>query len=94
MLKIELWRGLGASLETHGTWTDAQRGIALDLLGIHPEFRDAATPADPIEGDVLEAAQGAGRRRGLRGSKSSATASLPCATTTSAPSPSRPWAPS
>ncbi len=55
VLKIELWRGLGSSLERHKTWTDAQRSMALDLLGIHPDFRDAETPADPIEGDVFEA---------------------------------------
>ncbi len=54
VLKIELWRGLGSSLERHQTWTDAQRSIALDLLAIHPDFRDAETPADPAEGDVLE----------------------------------------
>jgi hypothetical protein len=58
-LKLELWRALGASLEAHQAWTDAQRGIALDLLGIHPDFRDAATPADPAGGDVLA------RRRAL-----------------------------
>ncbi|HEY2158642.1 MAG TPA: hypothetical protein VGH33_23630 [Isosphaeraceae bacterium] len=54
-LKIELWHGLASSLERHKTWTDAQRSLALDLLGIRPELRDAETPADPIEGDVLGA---------------------------------------
>ncbi len=54
-MMIELWRGLGASLESNATWTDAQRGLALDLLAIHPELRDAETPVDPVEGDVLEA---------------------------------------
>jgi hypothetical protein len=54
-LKIELWRGLSASLERHKTWTDAQRSLALDLLGVRPELRDAATPVDPAEGDAFEA---------------------------------------
>jgi hypothetical protein len=54
-LMIDLWRGLAASLEKHRTWTDPQRSLALDLLGIHPELRDAETPVDPMGGDVLEA---------------------------------------
>ncbi len=54
-LMLDLWRGLAASLEKHRTWTDPQRSLALDLLGIRPELRDAETPVDPIEGDVLEA---------------------------------------
>ncbi len=41
-MMLEFWRGLGASLEKNGTWTDAQRSLALDLLGIHP-----AAPATP-----------------------------------------------
>ena len=36
------------------TWTDAQRSLALDLLGVRPELRDAETPVDPAVGDVLE----------------------------------------
>jgi hypothetical protein len=54
-LKRELWRGLAASLERHATWTESQRSLALDLLGIHPDLRDAETPVDPAVGDALEA---------------------------------------
>ena len=54
-LMLEFWRGLASSLERHKTWTDAQRSLALDLLGVHPELRDAETPADPAEGDAFEA---------------------------------------
>ena len=53
-LMLEYWRGLAASLEKHRTWTDAQRSLVLDLLAVHPELRDAETPIDPAEGDVLE----------------------------------------
>ncbi|HEY2156756.1 MAG TPA: hypothetical protein VGH33_14085, partial [Isosphaeraceae bacterium] len=53
-LMIDLWRGLGASLEKHRTWTDPQRRLALDLLGIHRELRDAETPVDPIDGDIFQ----------------------------------------
>ena len=55
---IESWRGLAAGLERHRTWTDAQRSLALDLLGVRPELRDAGTPVDPIAGDVLEVRRG------------------------------------
>ena len=55
---VGFWRGLSASLERHGTWTDAQRSLALDLLGIHPDLRDAETPVDPAEGDAFEARRG------------------------------------
>jgi hypothetical protein len=54
-LMLECWRGLSSSLERHRTWTDAQRSLALDLLGIRPELRDAETPVDPAGGDALEA---------------------------------------
>ncbi len=54
-LMLDSWRGLAASLEKNKTWTDAQRSLALDLLGVHPALRDAETPVDPNEGDVLEA---------------------------------------
>ena len=57
-LMLELWRGLSSGLERHKTWTDAQRALALDLLGVRPEFRDAATPVDPAAGDVLEIRRG------------------------------------
>jgi hypothetical protein len=54
-LMLRRWAGLASSLERHRTWTDAQRSMALDLLGVHPELRDAETPVDPGEGDVFEA---------------------------------------
>jgi hypothetical protein len=54
-LKLELWRGLASSLEKHATWTDAQRSLALDLLGVHPQLRDSETPVDPAVGDALAA---------------------------------------
>ena len=57
-LMLDLWRGLAASLERHATWTDAQRSLALDLLGVRPEFRDAETPVDPAGGDALEIRRG------------------------------------
>ena len=54
-LMLECWRGLASSLERHKTWTEAQRSLALDLLGVRPELRDAETPVDPAGGDALEA---------------------------------------
>jgi hypothetical protein len=56
-LMLEYWRGLSASFERHRTWTEAQRSMALDLLGVHPELRDAETPVDPARGEVDEARQ-------------------------------------
>ena len=53
-LMLDLWKGLRASLDRHKTWTDNQRSIALDLLGIHRDLRDASTPVDPAEGDVYQ----------------------------------------
>jgi hypothetical protein len=43
----KLWKALSAQLEANGDWTEDQRGMALDLLGIAPEFRDGRTPLDP-----------------------------------------------
>ncbi len=54
-LMLEYWRGLASGLDRHATWTEAQRSLALDLLGVHPDLRDAETPVDPAEGDALEA---------------------------------------
>ncbi len=45
-LMIDRWRALGAILERHGEWTEAQTSMALDLLGTPRELRD---PLDPIE---------------------------------------------
>jgi hypothetical protein len=50
-VKIDLWTGLAAILNRHKVWTDPQRSMALDLLGIHPELRDAGTPLDDLNGD-------------------------------------------
>jgi hypothetical protein len=52
-LMIRRWKGLRSSLDRHQTWTDNQRSHALDLLGIHPDFRDAETPVDPVDGDLF-----------------------------------------
>ena len=52
-LMITRWTGLRSSLDRHQTWTDNQRSHALDLLGIHPDFRDAETPIDRADGDEL-----------------------------------------
>jgi hypothetical protein len=54
-LMITFWKGLLAQLERHGEWTGPQRSLALDLLGVHKSLRDAATPVDPIGGDVVAA---------------------------------------
>ena len=34
------WQGLGRALENTGAWTDAQKKLALDLLGTPKEFRE------------------------------------------------------
>ena len=44
-LMLQWWAGLSGSLVGHGAWTDAQRSLALDLLGVRRELRDAATPS-------------------------------------------------
>ena len=54
-LKRESWLGLAAGLEADGRWTEAQQSLALDLLGVRPELRDAETPVDPAIGDALAA---------------------------------------
>ena len=54
-LKLESWRGLGSGLALHGTWTEAQRSLASDLLGVRRELRDAETAVDPAGGDAFEA---------------------------------------
>jgi hypothetical protein len=51
-LKLDLWRGLASRLERHDDWTDPQRSLALDLLGVHRNLRDSTTPVDPASGDV------------------------------------------
>jgi len=39
---ITRWRGLAAALDGGGRWSEAQASLALDLLGVPLEFRDAA----------------------------------------------------
>jgi hypothetical protein len=51
-LMIGLWLGLASRLDRHDDWTDRQRSLALDLLGVNRDLRDSATPVDPAEGDV------------------------------------------
>ncbi len=49
---IERWELLGAILKNTGAWTDEQRRLALDLLGVPAELRDGGDilpPADDIE---------------------------------------------
>jgi hypothetical protein len=45
-LMITFWKGLLSHLDRHGEWTDPQRSLALDLLGVHKSLRDAETPID------------------------------------------------
>ena len=47
-LLADRWTGLGRVLAETGAWTDAQRELALDLLGFPRELRGATTPVDPI----------------------------------------------
>jgi hypothetical protein len=54
-LKVTFWKGLLSHLDRHGVWTDPQRSLALDLLGIHKTLRDAATPVDPPVADIVGA---------------------------------------
>jgi hypothetical protein len=50
------WTRLGQVLEKTGTWTESQRTLALDLLGVPAEFRDAGfTPIDPPNGEDFQA---------------------------------------
>ena len=43
----DFWTRLGQVIETSGTWTDAQRELALNLLGVPWEFREPGqTPLD------------------------------------------------
>jgi hypothetical protein len=46
-LMIERWEGLGRILRETGGWTEPQRALALDLLGVPAELRDGTTAVDP-----------------------------------------------
>jgi hypothetical protein len=39
-LQVDYWTRLGVAIERAGAWTDAQRHMALDLLGVPPELRE------------------------------------------------------
>jgi hypothetical protein len=41
------WKALSVEIEANGDWTEDQRDMALDLLGVAPEFRDGTTRLDP-----------------------------------------------
>ncbi len=47
---IGRWDRLGESLSKAGEWSEADRSIALDLLGLHPGLRAGRTPIDAPEG--------------------------------------------
>ena len=52
---LDRWRALGAALMERGTWTEAQRVLAVNLLGTPVEFRDAPvwhSPADVVADEV------------------------------------------
>jgi hypothetical protein len=48
-LMIERWEALGRIFRETGKWSDAQRSLALDLLGVPPELREGRTPVDARE---------------------------------------------
>jgi hypothetical protein len=48
-LMIERWEALGRIFRETGKWSDAQRSLALDLLGVPPELREGRTPIDARE---------------------------------------------
>ena len=45
-LMIERWEALGRIFRETGVWTETQRSLALDLLGVPIELRDGRTPVD------------------------------------------------
>ena len=52
----DYWTRLGQVLETSGTWTGSQRALALNLLGVPWEFREAGqTPFDTPHPDGFPA---------------------------------------
>jgi hypothetical protein len=48
-LMIERWEALGRIFRETGVWTEAQRSLALDLLGVPTELREGRTPVDARE---------------------------------------------
>ncbi len=50
---IERWEALGTILKNTGTWTEEQRRLAFDMLGVAPALRegsDAVPPPDDVPG--------------------------------------------
>jgi len=45
---LERWHALGAAFERAGEWSDAQRSLALDMLGTPPSLRDGPPPDEPL----------------------------------------------
>ena len=55
---IDRWRMLGFALDKVGEWSDEQRTMALDMLGVAADLRDLETPIDAPDGaDALEFCQ-------------------------------------
>jgi hypothetical protein len=50
-LLLEFWDGLAAALEKGGDWSEVERSMALDLLGVAPNLRAHRTKLDP-PGDI------------------------------------------
>jgi hypothetical protein len=48
-LMIERWEALGRIFRETAKWSDAQRSLALDLLGVPTELREGWTPVDARE---------------------------------------------
>ena len=53
-LLIDRWEALGRIIGQVGEWDDAQRSMALNLLGVPLELRSGTTAVDPPEGDRSE----------------------------------------
>ena len=54
-LLIERWEALGQIFEDKGKWTEPQRNLALDLLGVLPELREGRTKLDANPAEVMAA---------------------------------------
>jgi hypothetical protein len=52
---LERWDTLGRILESKGDWSEAQKALALDLLGTPTELRDGPTRLDPAPGQSARA---------------------------------------
>ena len=54
-LLIERWEALGEIYEVNGQFTEVQRNLALDLLGVIPELRDGRKKLDANPVEVMTA---------------------------------------